>query len=233
MFRQAVFDFSRPVMEEPVAPVPRSVAWNPAGDPRTLMYFSASYIVDWVTRHPIDWSNKMLTGRGGPGDKAGKSPTTSVEEFFRLLLQRRGLFTQQEYSDHCFARWREWLVGKPKIQCDGVHAKLLRNYYPSRIDSLHAWALLSESGLFSRCVLDSYSDAVSKCDITVYYGDGRKVDVALVGPSGAAVRSRARKIARSNGVGSSAVEITLPMDRARNPGNKRWHILEDFSKILP
>ena len=59
----------------------------------TLMYIPSDTIVRYVSENPIDWGSKDLAKRGGPGDQAGITPTPAVEEFLRLLIERRELFT--------------------------------------------------------------------------------------------------------------------------------------------
>ena len=103
----------------------------------TLLYFRSDYVVDFISQHPIDWKDRALAMRGGAGDQAGVTPTPAVHEFLSLLGKKQALFTQEEYHRYCAFVWRDWLLGKPEIQRQGVEAKLYRNFYPSMIDSLH------------------------------------------------------------------------------------------------
>lgn len=195
-----------------------------------LIYFHSAHIVDFVVSNPIDWSNPDLARRGGAGDQAGVPPTPSVQEFLRLLSIQQKLFTQAEYADFCDSQWKDWMATL-SIKCRaGVRAKLYRNFYPSMIDSLHAWALLSESGNWDRCVLDSYADAVGKTDLTVWKND-RCCRIALIGPTRAAASDRRYKCEhRSNA--NDCMVVQMKYDRPWI-GRKRWYESSDFSHVSP
>jgi hypothetical protein len=111
-----------------------------------LLYFPSRYIVEYVTRHPIDWADRELAKRGGDGDMAGKPPTPSVQEFLALLYETGELFTQEEYWARCADQWQTWINERiahhadlakrdarhrqPRIY-DGLRAKAYRNFYPA------------------------------------------------------------------------------------------------------
>lgn len=199
----------------------------------SLKYYSSEYIVDFVSRHPIDWSNRKLAKRGGSGDMAGVTPTPAVYEFLALLAQRKGLFTQKEYKNYCFDVWSSWLENKNDQEKAGVAAKLYRNFYPSMIDSLHVWSLLVETGEFSQCYLDSTEDALSKSDLTVVRLNGAEIKIALSIGSYNARRDRDyKRNYRGRYDGIVLFDVELSMDRPRRPGNKRWYVTEDFSSLL-
>jgi hypothetical protein len=189
---------------------------------KTLLYIPSGRVVDYIARNPIDWDDRELAKRGGAGDQAGVPPTPTVEEFFGLLLDKQGLFTQRQYWEHCWRKWNGWIKEKPEQQQRGVKAKLYRNFYPSYIDSLHVWSILCESGEFDQCVLNSTEDAVGKTDITVRRGD-RVYRIAIVGPTDHAVNDRAYKVAyRGDGETVAHVVLQMPIAYEKNPGNKRW-----------
>jgi hypothetical protein len=201
----------------------------------TLMYLHSDYIVSYVTNHPIDWQNEYreLARRGGAGDTAGVTPTPAVGEFLHVLSQRQSLFTQQDYLIHCRKVWQDWWGGLSDAQEKGMIAKLYRNFYPSMIDSLHVWAMLSEVGWFDVCYLDAYEDAIGKTDLTFKSGD-KVIKLALMGPTRQAREDRDYKLThRNNGRGIEAVEAQLSLSRVRSPGNKRWFRLSDFAQINP
>lgn len=204
-------------------------------DDITLIYIPSHKIVEYITQHPIAWmeDKKDFAQRGGWGDRAGVPPTPSVEEFLRLLILKQGLFTQREYFSHCFKQWRPWIEDLGSIKTEpgmnkrvGLKAKLYRNFYPSMIDSLHVWAMLSETGKFDSCVMSSTLDAVSKTDLIVRNGCD-SIPIAIIGPTRRAANDRAFKVENRNGEEGGAC-ITLQMDLRweRQPGNKRWFTLD-------
>lgn len=203
-----------------------------------LLYFSSKAIIEYITKHPIDWDDKDLAKRGGPGDKAGVPPTPSVQEFLELLADRRQLFTQEEYWEHCASVWSAWIDRQalrfPNLPIrKGLRAKAYRNFYPSMIDSLHVWAVLSETGNFQRCVLDSYDDAVAKSDITVTAHE-TDYSIALIGPTFSASQDRQYKQNHRPGYDNSGnvIPVQMSLDRPRSPGNKRWYRKDDFNDLF-
>lgn len=198
----------------------------------TLLYLGSRYIVDFVAQNPVEWKEAVLAKRGGPGDSAGPTPTPAVYEFLRLLRIKKALFTQAEFACHCISRWRDWYQNLSRLQKEGIEAKLYRNFYPSMIDSLHVWAMLSETGAFDRCILDSFDDATAKSDLTLIAGD-REIKVALLAGSKAAVEDRRYKLTYRGGGTGEVFEVVLPLEREKGPGNKRWYRLEDFMPVLP
>lgn len=204
-------------------------------EPRALLYFCSRYIVDFITVHPINWCPgcKELAKLHGAGDLAGMPPTPAVYEFLKLLSQRHDLFSQEEFRTYCFQQWEEWLQDKTLIQRRGLGAKLYRNFYPTLIDSLHAWALLTESGRFLRCYLDSNHDAVGKVDITVENRYGKVFHLDLKSPgSKTEMYSQYKQKYRHTGEEVHSLTITLPWERKKTPGNKRWYCLEDFHQLF-
>lgn len=213
----------------------------------TLAYFSSDYIIDFITTYPIQWMPLQMSRRGGIGDQAGIPPTPAVHEFLVLLRGKQNLFTQTEYFEHCQVAWHEWwttLVFKTwsghfvdnnlirsRLQ-GGVRAKLYNNFYVSMIDSLHAWAILCEAGWFDVCVMDSYSDAVSKTDLTLSR-NGTKCKVALIGPTAQAREDLdyKRHNRGTKKFSDRTTVVQLPISRPKEPGNKRWYELGDFEKL--
>jgi len=199
-----------------------------------LITFGTDYIVEYLTKNPVDWSSSELACRGGPGDKAGEPPSPAVFEFLSLLDEQGGLFTQREYWEHCKDRWRDWLTRDEMTRRNarGVKAKLYRNFYPSMIDSLHAWALLNEAGWFDVCVVDTYQDAVGKTDLLLKHGDVT-IRVALIGPTDKAQSDRKYKVENRDSAMGNPIEVSMGFDRPRSPGNKRWYDLDDFKALRP
>lgn len=160
---------------------------------------------------------------GGPGDQAGMTPTPAMGEFLDLLLDRKDLFTQAEYRDHCFSVWSEWLARKHPEQVKGVEAKLFCNFYVSGIDTLHAYALMVEAGMFDICYIDIIEDVLSKTDLTLK-NSGCTVRVQLIGPNARTEREyKNLHRGRANG----AVEIQLTR-RPKTIGGKMWYRIRDF-----
>lgn len=198
----------------------------------TLIYVPSDEIIRFVTANPIDWCDRDNAKRGGVGDKAGMTPTPAVEEFLNLLIARRGLFTQKEYMEWCWDKWREWILLKPYEQKVGIKAKLYRNFYPAMIDSIHVWAMLCESGMFDRCILNSAEDAIGKTDLIVF---SRELEyrLALIGPTEYAKGDRQYKLQhRGNSDNRTCIEIVLPMTYPKTPGNKRWYNRGDVMQSI-
>lgn len=204
----------------------------------TLIYLNSHFIINYIDRHPICWPSEKLAKRGGSGDRAGIPPTSMVYEFFSLLSQKQGLYTQREYRDHCFEQWKGWKSLDDEKSRAGVSAKLFRNVYPAMINTLHAWALLVEAGWFSICVVDTFTDAFSKHDLIVYRGADRCNPIALdlfidtkASRSDRAYKQSHRKATRDF-VGDF-FEIPLKTaDRPKKmPGNMRWYCLRDFESV--
>lgn len=194
----------------------------------TLLYIPARQIVGFVSLHPIDWANRELAARGGIGDQAGRTPTPAAAEFLQLLLVRRELFTQEQFWNYCYSQWGWWFRDLTLQQRDGVKAKMYRNIYPSMIDSLHAWSLLSETGRFDACILDSLDDAVGKSDLTLCW-QGNRARIALIGPTQNCVQDREYKLTHRAGPSDlDTIVVKMPFERKKSPGNKRWYELEDF-----
>jgi hypothetical protein len=197
----------------------------------SLIYMSSRHIVEYMTRHPIQWmdNKKWMADVGGPGDKAGLPPVPSVELWIECLRSKERLFSQDEYADYYLAngRIRNWLQGKSPEQVEGVRVKQYRNFYPSMIDSLHVWALLAESGLFDSCIVETDRDAISKIDMVVM-ADGHRLALAIRGPTPDATRAKAYKDKyRGNGQATNAIELALSIKKPRSPGNKRWFDAEE------
>lgn len=201
-------------------------------DSLTLMYFPSGAIVEFMAAHPVSWQDIGLAKLGKVGDSAGRTPTPAVYEFLALLRQRRELFSQQEYAEHCFRlpAWQEWLARCSEEQRRGVAAKLRCNFYVSMITTLHAWALLSESGQFDSCFMNSAEDVLDKRDLTVKTSE-RVMHLALVGPKGDSEYTYKSEYRRGFG-GQESLKVQLPKARKRGPGNLMWYELHDFHIII-
>lgn len=200
----------------------------------SLIYISSETIVNYVSKNPVNWLEdfKGMAKRGGIGDQAGVTPTPAIQEFLELYHDTKSLFTQRDYRDWCFKRWRNWLEEKPKAQQDGVAVKLYRNFYPSMIDSLHVWAMLAETKKFDVCVLDSTEDAIGKTDLTLRQNEIMHRIALQIGTKSGIDNRKYKCKHRNGGQEIERIEIWLPMSRSRTPGNKRWYELDDFSKLL-
>jgi len=192
-----------------------------------LVYFEGAIIKEYCALHPIDWASQELAN--GPGNLLTPSP--ALEVFFETLTDSARLFDQAEYWEAASTKWVDWLNTLTDEQKLGVKARMYRNFYPSAIDSLHAWSLLVESGKFAYCMLDTAQDAVSKRDITVCTKDRLSVGIALsiaTKESHKWMRHKRQCRGRASGI---VVPILLSMDKPRKPGNKRWYSIDDFKPL--
>jgi hypothetical protein len=152
--------------------------------------------------------------------------------FFQLLAERGELFNQSEYVDYVVQAWGAWLDMLSPEQRKGVIARLRCNFYVSAIDSLHVWAMLVETGLFQKCILDTAQDAVGKTDISVIpKGSNQVIPVALRVDSPASRLAYEHK-ARYRGVARNAIVLPLTLDRPKSPGNKRWYNMGDLKPVI-
>jgi len=185
-----------------------------------LAYFASSYIVQFIVEHPVLWPDRVLANT--LGNRLTPSPAMGV--FFDLLTFSNCLFTQKEYSDYAWSVWADWHRELSEGERFGVEARLWRNFYPSAIDSLHVWSLLVESGNFSQCVLSTASDAIGKTDLTVWTKQGKEIKIALrIGGDYSQGWSDYKRQRRNGYEGVIAIDLILPMERPRSPGNKRWY----------
>jgi hypothetical protein len=194
-----------------------------------LLYISSDAIENYCANHPLEWPERSVAN----GEGNVLTPTPAIAVFFRLLTKTGDLFTQQAYLS--FA-WQEWAESRHKFtqaQIDGLGARLYRNFYPSAIDSLHVWALLVETGRFDKCVIDTVADAVGKTDITVWPTlNGNPLRIALYTDN---PYSRARTEYKREFRGAAprgTIDVTLKMDRPKQPGNKRWYNQADLTPIF-
>lgn len=192
-----------------------------------LLYFASGAIEDYCRRYPVEWPSRELAN--GPGNLM--TPTSAMAVFFDLLAKNGRLFTQREYVDYAWTVWSEWKKTLTDTETLGIEARLYRNFYPSAIDSMHVWALLVETRAFAYCSLDTAHDALGKTDLTVVSKDRRVVKVALL--SGTAYSKRWTSYKRkARGEVRGTVDIILPMNRPREPGNKRWYRLDDLVPVF-
>lgn len=191
-----------------------------------LIYLSSNAIKSFCTAHPIQWATREIANQGDI-----LTPTPGMQVFFDLLLESNRLFNQEQYYARACQVWRDWLDRLDDRRRWGIKARLYRNFYPSGIDSIHAWALLVETGLFDACYIDPLDDAKSKTDITVITKDRRAISIALYF-GGAYSRQRTEYKRRVRGGPANAVDVILPETRPRSPGNKRWYEVQDFAHVL-
>ena len=191
-----------------------------------LVYWSSRAVQQFCARHPIEWSTRDLAKQGDL-----LTPTPGMQVFFELLLKDSRLFDQAQYYAKACAVWSDWMAHLDESTREGIKARLYRNFYPSGIDSLHAWALLVETGLFDACLIDPLADATSKTDITVFTKDRRPISIALYAGNPYS-RQLTRYKRRVRGGAPNAIDVILPMDRPQRPGNKRWYEIQDFGPVL-
>lgn len=194
-----------------------------------LLYISSDAIMNYCGNHPLEWPER--NDANGAGNVL--TPTPAIAVFFRLLTKTGNLFTQEDYKRFAWQEWADSRSRYTQAQFDGLGARLYRNFYPSAIDSLHVWALLVETGRFDKCVIDTVADAVGKTDITVWPTlGGDPIRVALYTDNKySKERTEYKRLFRGSApVGT--IDVTLKMDRPRQPGNKRWYNQADLNPIF-
>lgn len=198
---------------------------------------------------------KKTASRGGLGDKAGMPPISNVLLFFELLYEKGDLFLQEDYWNYCLKRWKEtspeWcrMIFTEKYLVDlddhgrlmkegdrtehesswpvatGLKAKCFRNFYPSFIDTLHVFGLMTESDLFSRIEINTEEDVKSDFDIHATDKHGVECRFAILARKSNSVKQFIRK---GSDVKNNII-LALPMQRKRE-GGKRWFEMEDLKK---
>lgn len=199
-----------------------------------FVYMASRKIKEYIARHRVDWRGKDAAKLGGLGDSCGVPPTPVIQEFLTLLSIKQGLFTQEEFVEHCFEQWKDWLAEKTDAQRYGLRMKLRRNFYSSMIDSFHVYAQLIETRKLDTCILDAYRDAIGKHDI-VLTNKNAPSPVAIDLMIDSARSQRAYKDAHRPSQDSQEYKvfpILLPKSRPWEPGNKAWYCLRDFEQIF-
>jgi len=209
---------------------------------REIRFISSWAIVNYIVDNPINWDPNgdgldwLRAKRGGEGDRAHPEMVLPmVEMWLRLLNLKKGLFTQIEFEEYALKEYAPW---PPEEFKNGVRAKLYRNFYPSMIDHIYAFALLSESGIFKSVDYDTDEDVTKKIDIYLTRHDGQHLGLALrIGTATARECQEYKYYIRGQPVQPFVVEpIVLDTKRrgprSRGAGNKRWYVLEDFKKAI-
>jgi len=208
----------------------------------TVMIMATDAIVEFIVKNPVRWTDLKLAERGSVSDKSGiQNATPGIELFLCLWLQRKGLFTQDEYADYCMAdpSWRQ-LIDEGKFQTYGIdrveminalRARCRCNFYVSMIDTLHAWSMLHGTGLFSTSYIDSARDVLCKQDVTLVRKSGEEIILALVGPRRGMIDREYKKVYRRSPSDKECVTIVMPWER-KIIGGKRWYAIQDFECIL-
>ena len=191
-----------------------------------LLYFSSTLILEFGKKHPVDMYTRDLAEMGDI-----LTPTPAMGEFFDCLLNAGRLITQGDYITYACNQWVVWFTGLKSHQKEGIIARLARNFYPSAIDSLHAWALLVESGKFKSAIIDILEDAVGKTDLTVEAKNGIKYKIGLSIDNAYTRQREAYKRTYRGDVPHDLIDIRLPMERNKI-GNKRWYEIEDFEPLF-
>ena len=193
-----------------------------------LLYMSSQSIQAYCADHPIVWHCREDTYSGDV-----LTPTPAMSIFFNLLSERAALFTQDDYWQYAKASWADWIATLDARVVIGLRARLDRNFYPSAIDSLYVWALLVETGLFTRCTIDTVADAVGKTDISVWPKlDSPAIKIGLrAGTRYCDARTDYKRQYRGAADGKM-IDLVLDMNRDRAPGNKRWYNAKDIQPVI-
>lgn len=195
----------------------------------TMTYFSSQFIVEYIKEHPIEWPSRGLADTV----RNVRIPFSCIGAFFELLKKKDGLFSQEEYIDYLWDTDRLDIEPYGFDGLVGLEARIKRNFYPSALDSLHAFSILVESGRFARCTLDTLEDVVSKVDLSVTSKEGVCLGIALMAGTSSGKRWAVHKNIYREGWGDwNVIEVPLPMDRPREPGNKCWYNVEDFEVVF-
>ena len=191
-----------------------------------LLYFSSTTILEFCKKHPVNMYTRDLAELGDI-----LTPTPAMGEFFDCLMDVGRLITQEDYITYALNQWHEWFTGLPSQQKEGTVARLARNFYPSAIDTIHAWALLVESGKFKSAIIDILEDAVGKTDLTVEAKNGYKYKIGLSIDNPYSRQREVYKRTYRGDVPDDLIDIRLPMERNKI-GNKRWYEIEDFEPLF-
>lgn len=215
-----------------------------------LLYFSSKYIVNFIAKHPVSHWGRDITGRNTIGGDL-RPPILGVEAFLEFLKRKDALFTQGDFADFYLhiledryrGDWERVLSGSQAYkgqdesaanyrnrQLQAFRLRAKRNFYVSMIDTLHAWALMSEAGWYDICLIDSYEDSAAKTDLT-FKRDDECIRVALFGPN-SECDWQYKKTYRGNGDYSNVQAIQLT-HRSKGIGNKMWYSLADFDPVKP
>lgn len=192
-----------------------------------LVYYRSDEIQRFCSENPIDWKTRKEAEMGNI-----MPPSPAIGIFFSTLMDYGHLFTQQEYYREAWNAWKPWTRELSEEEAAGMKARLYRNFYPSAIDSLHAWSLLVESGEFAYCILDTAEDATDKKDITVWTNDDISIGIELFAANNYTGKWRKHKARYRGTPDGKTVEVPLTFDRPRRPGNKRWYTMADFKVVL-
>lgn len=188
-----------------------------------------SYISD--PQHVISWDDIDMARRNGEGDRAGLPPIHSMPLFFGEVVRRGSLFSQNEFIEMTIDAMGDWYKSLQPINQRGIRAKARCNFYVSGIDTLHAWSLLSETGAFDACYIDSIEDVDNESDVTVIAKNGRSIHIALIGPKGDIDLAYKRVHRRKENAYKTTV-IQLPYSHPMRPGNKRWYDIGMFADVV-
>lgn len=198
---------------------------------KRLLYFSSNSIIWFITNNPINWTNRDIAN--SVGNKL--TPTSAIGVFFDFLDNNGGLFTQKEYVEYAWKipQWIDWKKELTDNEVNGINARLFRNFYPSAIDSLHVWAMLVETNLFAKCLIDIKQDTISKTDLIVWYEPNKKpIRIALsIDSDYNRVWLDYKRNTRGD-IPKGLIDLKLPMDRKRSPGNKRWYNIDDLNPVI-
>lgn len=196
-----------------------------------LIYIQSRHIVEFVRAHPVTWGDRKGRRRGGTGDRAGVPPIASMQLFLEVLGQHKGLVTQGEFFSYCVHRWGDWFARLTAETQGGLKAKAYGNFYPSAIDSLHVWAMLCESGDFTKCFWDSVEDVVGGSDLSVFIGE-RCCHVGLIAGTSMAREDLEYKQSYRGRKGIDVVIPMKPRDSRETIGNKMWYTIDQFDPVF-
>jgi len=194
-----------------------------------LIYKSTGDILDYFRSYQVNWGDKRLADNDGNV----RTPSPAIGMFYELYHLKGGdLFTQSEYYDYCAQKWGAWFMNLRENQKEGLRHRLYGSFYPSAVDTVYAWALLVETRRFSKCIIDSLNDAVSKVDISVYDNRKNRYSLALSTDSKRNAEWKTHKRKYRGAMRGNTHEILLPLSRPKGIGNKRWYEISDFYEFF-
>ena len=197
-----------------------------------LKYWSTRCIVDYYVRHPVSIPTSEEKKKI---DTAGNKhpPTPAMGVFFDCLNSYGRLFTDMEYVGFAWSRpeWDAWKMSLTQDIADGISIRLAKQFMLSAIDSMHVWAILVESGCFSKCLLDIAEDAVKKTDITVWSKSWQPIRIALRTDTPRSNQWHIHKTQNRGAPPHGTIEVLLTMDKCI-VGGKRWYVPDDFSHVI-
>ncbi len=203
-----------------------------------LTYISTEYFRKWFSKpeHRVSFGGRDLAIEYGNW----QIEPPVMMAFYNYLAEKGDLFTQREFLDYF------WTLPSPQPKetlehrdIKGIEARISRQFYPSAMKTVHAWALLVESGHFDRCLISARKDFVGKVDLTVI-SDESAVLVAFRDDTVNSEdwsRIKEENVSGMRGVNEDAVEILLKItDKLRSDaqmtGNLILYSIDDLKPVF-